>query len=117
MTVAPAENMITFNTEADMPEGNYEAFKTLNGIEVGFKSLAQWRQQGVGFALAKDDAVYVIADNHCHHLFENEVTVDSGHFNKDGEWVSDYEPRLEKNAKGQYAFEYYPGECVRIRAK
>jgi len=117
VTVAPASNMISFNTEADMPDGNYEAFKTMHGIEVGFKSLDKWRQQGIGFALAKDNAVYVIADNHCHYLFKQAVAVDSGSFNKAGEWVSEYQPKLEKNKKGQYAFYYYPGECVRIRSK
>jgi hypothetical protein len=115
VTVAPAANMLSFNTDGDMPDGNYEAFKTLNGIEVGFKPIGLWRQQGVGFALAKEDAVYVIADNHCHYLFKEKVAIDSGHFNQAGEWVTDYQPNLTKNKKGQYEFYYYPGECIRIR--
>jgi len=111
---APAQNMITFNTETDMPEGKYNRFKSLKGLEIGFTSLSKWRQQGVGFCLYKDSARYVMADNHCYFKFHEKVTLRAGYFNEAGEWINQHEPNLIKNNQGEYEFYYYPGECVRV---
>lgn len=101
---SPARNMITFNTETDMPDGKYNKFKKLEGFEIGFKSISEWRQQGVGLGLYKDGNVYLLADNHGHYQFKDKVSVESGYFYEDGEWINQYKPNLIKNKQENMNF-------------
>jgi hypothetical protein len=115
---APSGNFLEFNNEQSKPQWRYNQTKTLNGINIGFRTKDEEANQGgaVGMVVAKEDAYYLMADRRAYYTVDQKPGIcETGRLDNHGNWIKKYDKKFTKTPEGKYDIHYEFYDCIKLK--